>query len=101
VKFFLPDAVIIIIILCLAGTMNSFWHKFDDYPNLLVFLLKDRYIYVEQCFNGLEHTGQPLLREYEYTDSLGLKKVGYFQIEAIGDDVGMYYFIPMIIKLHK
>lgn len=101
VKFILPDAIIIIIILCLAGTLNNFWHKFDDYSKSLTFLSKERFRYIIQCYNGLEHTGQPFLREYEYTDSLGIKKVGYCQVEAFGDDVGMYYFIPIIIKLLK
>lgn len=80
--------------------LNNFFHHFDN-ENASLFFFNEgfRQIDLRDALCGWNEQGVPLLRCVSLTMGDGTDKTFYLPIETIGDDKGIFYFIPLVARL--
>ena len=78
----------------ISSTLSSilaFIHQFDLHSESLIFLNRGyKVAELGYAYEGLIKTGQPFL---------GYKDTGFLLLEAVGDDLGQYYFVAKLFHL--
>ena len=78
----------------ISSTLSSILkviHRFDLHSESLIFLNRGyKAAELGYAYEGLIKTGQPLL---------GYKDTGFLLLEAVGDDLGQYYFVAKLFHL--
>ncbi|PCJ87757.1 MAG: hypothetical protein COA57_04170 [Flavobacteriales bacterium] len=98
--FILPSIAFLLIIATAYFFFNDFFHKFDDVYNRHYFFNEGfRWWIIRDAMCGWQETGSPLVRCSYFTDPNGAEFKLYYPIESSGDDVGIYFFVPLIARL--
>lgn len=96
-RIFISNALFLLFLLLSIFLFSDFFHSLDRPKNFLTFMnMGNRQGHLYDAVKAYQEHQIPLIRNVEFIDQDHLEKKVIFPMETAGDDLGMYYFIPLL-----